>query len=77
MLPLQWILLLQKKLRKWNNMDKKNFIKTTDPDVAEQLRTCGYPELPKEGSFFVFVNTGKNTFNFDAKKVRYTDVLSL
>lgn len=39
-----------------NNKNKKYFINTTDEEVAERLRKYGFPELPKNGNKWVFVN---------------------
>lgn len=39
-----------------NNQQKKYFINTTDEEVAERLRKYGFPELPKNGNKWVFVN---------------------
>lgn len=44
------------------------FIKTQDFATAEQLRALQFTELPKQGSFFVFINDGKVTFSSEEKK---------
>lgn len=56
-------------------MNSGKFIETADTKVAEDLRKLGFPELPQNGVFFVFVNVGR--LNFDTKKVRYTDNLTI
>lgn len=54
-----------------------NFLKTNNEVTAIKLRSLNYKELPKEGSFFVFVNkTGKLDFAED-KNIVYTDKLFL
>ena len=44
------------------------FIKTSDEELAKNLRTSGYKELRKQGKFFVFVNCDKLTFTEDETK---------
>lgn len=56
-------------------MEKKLFVKTSDSASAEELRKNGFPELQKQGQFFVFMNTGKPLLTFDTSKIRYSDVL--
>lgn len=47
----------------------KNFIKTSDKELAERLRRTGYKELKSQGKFFVFVNnSAKYTFSADEEK---------
>lgn len=57
----------------------KNLIKTMDENTASELRNAGYPELSKQGQFFVFVNIGKNlTFTEeDKKKMVFTNIVCL
>lgn len=59
-------------------MDKKlNFVCTTDEQTANTLRDLGYPELPKDGSRWVFVNAkDKSEFSSENLKVHYTDILT-
>ena len=53
---------------------KQQFIKTSDSQVANELRTHGYTELNREGKYYVFVNNGHVTFSEeDRKKMIYTD----
>ena len=53
-----------------------NFIKTQDENTALELRKT-LKELPKEGSFFVFINeSGKLDFAED-KTLVYTNKLSI
>jgi len=51
-----------------------NFIKTSFEDTALELRKLGYQEMPKEGKYYVFINSG-NKVEFDNKKVIYTNNL--
>lgn len=46
----------------------KNFIKTSDKELAERLRRTGYKELKSQGKFFVFVNSDKLVFSAEDKK---------
>lgn len=56
----------------------KNFIQTQDEETAIQLRSLGFTELPKQGSFFIFINDGKANFTSDEKKkLVYTNILSM
>lgn len=50
-----------------------NFIKTQDENTALKLRKI-LKELPKEGSFFVFINDGKQCFS-NTDKVVFTNKL--
>jgi len=54
---------------------KQQFIKTSDEEVANELRNLGYNELNKEGKFFVFLNHNyiKNFSNNIKKKMIFTD----
>lgn len=51
-----------------------NFVKTQDAEIAKILRNSGLQELPKEGSFFVFVNNEKQNFS-ENKNIVYTNNL--
>lgn len=54
----------------------KNFIQTQDEGTAIQLRSLGFTELPKQGSFFVFINDGKANFSSEEKKkMVYTNIM--
>lgn len=53
-----------------------NFLKTQDVGVANELRSSGLQELPKEGKFFVFINNGKQQFA-DNKNIVYTNKLNV
>lgn len=56
----------------------KNFIQTRDEGTAIQLRSLGFTELPKQGSFFVFINDGKANFSSEEKKkMVYTNIISV
>ena len=57
-------------------MDKKNFIKTNDPETADMLRKAGFIELPKEQNRFVFLNeVGKMDFTQGNTKVSFDNNL--
>ena len=57
---------------------KKCFIRTSDSGVAMELRRAGYPELARDGKFFVFVNDGrKMDAVFDKADVMFTDILNV
>ena len=45
-----------------------NFIKTSDEELAKNLRMSGYKELKKQGKFFVFLNCGKLNFTEEQEK---------
>ena len=46
----------------------ENFIKTSDAELAKQLRLYGYTELKQQGKFFVFINNGSATFSAEQNK---------
>jgi len=50
-----------------------HFIKTSDEEVAKELRKNNYKELSKQGNFFVFINDASKKQTFDKKKVIYTN----
>ena len=56
---------------------EKHFVKTSDPDVAKQLREAGFVELAKEGDRFVFLNeiVKFDRMNFEKKKVDFDSML--
>lgn len=57
-------------------MDSMNFIKTSDEHTADLLRKSGFPELPKEGNVWVFINTqNKVEFASDNTKMHYTNTI--
>ena len=60
-------------------MDNKiNFVNTDSEETAEILRSLGYTELGKQGSFFCFINDGKATFSEDVSKtVEYTNTTAM
>ena len=45
-----------------------NFIKTSDEELARELRAFGYKELKSQGKFFVFLNNGKANFSAEQNK---------
>lgn len=56
----------------------QNFIKTNSESIAIQLKKLGFTELPKQGTFFVFLNNGTANFSEeDKKKVIYTNKLCI
>lgn len=56
---------------------KSHFINTSDKETAEMLRNLGFQELPKSGSFWVFINEpDKIMFSSDNLKLNYTDKLT-
>lgn len=56
----------------------EKFIKTSDQELAEELRKAGFKELKSQGKFFVFVNNGKYTFCAEQeKKIVYTNMLTM
>lgn len=55
--------------------NKKHFINTSDEEVAKILREYGFPELPKVGNKWVFVNelpNDKSVHNFSGNDLRNT-----
>ena len=46
----------------------ENFIKTSDAELAKQLRLYGYTELKQQGKFFVFINNSCAKFTVEEKK---------
>lgn len=52
-----------------------HFVKTSDTEVANELRKNNYTELSKQGEFFVFINEPSKQKTFDEKKVIYTNNL--
>ncbi len=57
-------------------MNNAKFIKTTDVEIAKQLRELGCVELQTENKLFVFVNPTKLNFSIDKSRVQYSNVLS-
>lgn len=56
----------------------EQFIKLQDISTAEQLRKLGFTELPKQGSFFIFINDGKAIFSSEEKKkMIFTNIISV
>lgn len=54
-----------------------NFIRTSDIEVANYLRNCGYTEIKElSSSTFCFINDGKMIFDADMdKNIHYTNML--
>ena len=58
--------------------NKMNIVNTDSEETAETLRSLGYTELGKQGSFFCFINDGKATFSEDVSKtVEYTNTTAM
>lgn len=55
--------------------DMSHFIKTSDEEVAKQLRAYGYQELSRQGKFYFFINCPSKNKEFDKNKVIYTNTL--
>lgn len=61
-------------------LQKKNFITTTDVDIANKLISGGLQLLSQNGNVYTFLNQPPKNFNFDkidTKKMVYTNVLSM
>lgn len=57
---------------------KTNFIKTSAPNVAEELKANGFTLVSKEGEMYVFLNDGKANFSDESKnQVIFTDILHI
>lgn len=55
-----------------------NFIKTSDPELAKELKLYGYTELKNQGKFFVFINNGVAHFTEEQKKkIAYTNKMEV
>ena len=58
-------------------MTKNLFIKTTDSDTAEQLKSEGFQLISKDGNTFTFLNKTPSAFNKDNKKISYSNILTM
>ena len=59
---------------------KKNFIKTTDKETAEQLISVGFQLVSQSGNTYTFLNQLPKNFNFDEvdkKHMAYTNTLNI
>lgn len=59
---------------------KKNFIKTTDEETAEQLLVAGFQLVSHNGNAYTFLNQLPKNFTFnevDKKKMAYTNTLNI
>lgn len=60
---------------------KMQFVRTTDADTAQLLKTCGYTELTEHSSTgYCFINDGKLTFEEDAetiKNIHFTNIICI
>ena len=61
-------------------MNNKKFIIVQDKITADTLKTSGFQLVNKSNGTYVFMNIIPQNFNFssvDAKKIAYTDILSI
>lgn len=56
----------------------KKFIKTKDQETINKLIKCGFQVVSYDDSgTYTFLNNGKMTFEADANKVAYTNILTV
>lgn len=56
----------------------KKFIKTKDQETINKLIKCGFQVVSYDDSgTYTFFNNGKMTFEADANKVAYTNILTV
>ena len=57
--------------------NSKNFIITQDAATAEELRRCGFQEIPVNLSAYIFQNSKTFCFSekIDPRKISYSNVL--
>ena len=61
-------------------MNNKKFIVVQDKNTADTLKTSGFQLINESNGTYVFMNVIPQHFNFnsvDAKKIAYTDILSV
>ena len=59
------------------NKDNAKFIITQDKATADLFIKQGLHVMPKQGKYYMFVNDPtKMTFDYDAHKVSYTNMLN-
>ena len=59
---------------------KKNFITTTDKEVADKLISVGFQLVSKSDVSYIFLNQSPKNFTFDeidVKKICYTDIINI
>lgn len=66
-------------MKKEENKNKMNFIRTTDESTAAKLRSLGYTELTEPSSTsYCFINDGKMVFEEgENSKIVYSNVLCI
>ena len=52
------------------------FIKTTDEDTANQLKSEGFQLISKDGGVYTFLNKESTEFKADNKKISYSNILT-
>ena len=55
----------------------KNFIRTTDEKVKDELVLKGYQLVSSDGKSWTFLNDSSKHMNFDNKKVAFTNILNV
>lgn len=56
----------------------EKFIKTSDAELADELRSMGFKELKSQGKFFVFINNRNVYFSEKKKKkLMYTNKMEV
>lgn len=53
----------------------KNFIRTTDEKVKDELISKGYQLVSSDNNSWTFINDTSKPMSFDNKKVTFTDIL--
>lgn len=55
----------------------KNFIRTTDEKVKDELVLKGYQLVSSDGKSWTFLNDSSKPMSFDNKKVTFTNILNV
>lgn len=60
-------------------MKNKPFIKTTDKETAQKLRSLGFQEIDFDGSFYTFINNKEfsESISFADNKIIYSEILHI
>ena len=60
-------------------MKNKPFIKTTDKETAQILRSLGFQEIDFDGSFYTFINNKEfsESISFADNKIIYSEILHI
>ena len=77
---LQEIKILIKNKRGGIMSQKKNFIKTTDKEIADKLVFAGFQLVTQDNGIYTFLNQTPMNFSFDEDdktKIAYTDIFNL